>query len=290
MRASGTARAVASALLVAADDPALADLLDRGSVANAVHALSEGPGRALVRALRTRPGRALARGVERLLLPGFVAHVVLRRVIVWHLVERAAADGCTQIIVLGAGLDDLADRASARLGLAAFAVDRHVLSRAASAPERSHRVAADLTADEPLAPVLRHPAFDPTRPTLVVAEGLLMYLPRHFAQRLLRSAAVIPACRSLLATVMSPDKRGAARFQGQHRLIDRWMRKRGEPFRWGVPNHGIASLLEPCGWRPQLVAETRDPSIVGLHAEPRGPTVPPARGEIIVLATRTQQS
>ncbi|MEW2515445.1 class I SAM-dependent methyltransferase [Streptomyces sp. NPDC046870] len=104
----------------------------------------------------------------------------------------AAAGGCRQAVVLGAGLDTRAHRLPWPEGTTVFEIDqeevlafkRSVLDTLGAVP-RATRVAlaADLRQD--WTDALITAGFDPTRPTAWLAEGLVPYLPPAAEQELL---------------------------------------------------------------------------------------------------------
>lgn len=96
----------------------------------------------------------------------------------------AAAGGCRQVVVLGAGLDSRAFRLPWPEGSAVFEIDqeevlafkRSVLDTMGAVPRAARfALAADLREDWTSALIAA--GFDPTRPTAWLAEGLLPYLP-----------------------------------------------------------------------------------------------------------------
>ena len=81
-------------------------------------------------------------------------------------------------------------------------------------------------------------------PTLVIAEGLLMYLPQR---RCLTMACELLAWfrgRLRLAfSVMQLDAEGHAGFAHASPAINRWLARRGEPFRWGCAAQALDAAL-----------------------------------------------
>ncbi|MEC3953269.1 SAM-dependent methyltransferase [Nocardia sp. CDC153] len=96
----------------------------------------------------------------------------------------AAEDGIRQVVILASGLDTRPYRLAWPWGTTVFELDQpkvlafkaDVLARHEIWPTARHRaVAVDLRDDWPEA--LRAAGFDPARPTVWAAEGLLLYLP-----------------------------------------------------------------------------------------------------------------
>jgi methyltransferase (TIGR00027 family) len=122
-------------------------------------------------------------------------------------VVTAATGTCSQIVMLGAGLDSRAFRLGLTGTSTVFEIDRpavldfkqEVLDRVGAQPTcRRVPVATDLTRDD-LATVLGRAGFDPAMPTLWLAEGLFMYLTAAEADRLLDDMRSLSAPGSRLA-------------------------------------------------------------------------------------------
>jgi methyltransferase (TIGR00027 family) len=155
----------------------------------------------------------------------------------------AVAGGVRQVALLGAGLDTR----PYRLDLpATFAAKEPVLAGAVARCRR-HTVAVDLATDWTGA--LRAAGFDPARPTLWLAEGLVFYLSVDQIHALLRRAGALSAAGSrFLADVM-----GTARFDGP--LMARY-REYGA--RHGIPppfgTDDPAGLFAGGGWVAEAIS------------------------------------
>jgi methyltransferase (TIGR00027 family) len=106
-----------------------------------------------------------------------------------HLLD-AARDGIDQVVILASGLDTRAQRLEWPSGTTVFEIERaavldfkdRVLTASEGSPEpapgvRRAALRVDLREDWPTA--LRDAGFDPARPGVWLAEGLLPYLPAH---------------------------------------------------------------------------------------------------------------
>lgn len=241
-----------------------------------------------MRALKTAAGRALAHAAEHRLLPGLTHHYAGRKLAILQQFNTAfSADRWPQVAILGAGFDGLGPR------LVRDDPERRVI-------EIDHPATSAATATVPLSPadsrrlvrlpldlaaISRRDAFAccpallPQLPTVFVLEGLLMYLDRPAAAALLRVLTELClAPTAVLFTFMEPDARGGARFAEQHCAVDRWLRRRGEPFRWAMPRDELEAWLREIGldlhelidpesmrrWLAALAPNIRGPV---LHAE-----------------------
>lgn len=227
---SRTARVVALARAVGVSDlsdPLVADLLPRpdAAVANL--------GR------RMTSSRLLGRPV-RWLVGGGIDHAALRMAAIDGVVTDAVAEGCEQVVLLGAGFDTRAWRLQVLAGTDVFEVDLPATQEVKCDRLSGHEptaasvtfVPADL-AEEDLAEVLQSAGHGPDRATVWLWEGVAMYLPRaaveaslhaiggrsvtgsrlvmtFLARQLLPSAAasrvVTPAARAAFGTLGEPLK------------------------------------------------------------------------------------
>nr|WP_217497801.1 class I SAM-dependent methyltransferase [Lysobacter enzymogenes] len=176
------------------------------------------PGARLLCAVDHALGRVLLAALETLYLPGIGAHYAWRKRRIRRWALQACGDGARQLLVLGAGFDGLSLFLLERIpGLRAFeierestvAIKREALCWLGVREPRLSLIAADLSvvAIEALLPGI--PRFDPRQPTLVVAEGVLMYLEPPELQRLLRGLARTLPGAGLIATAMAPAAAGA---------------------------------------------------------------------------------
>lgn len=227
-----------------------------------------------LRVYRSRWFPSLVGWLDRVLEPGMIAHIGHRKRFVDDEVRAALATGAVQVLVLGCGLDTLAIRHAPRHPDVAFVeldlprtIDpkRAATGRAGLGAPNLHQVGAEL-GTVPLAEVLAGvPAWRPGRRSVVVAEGLLMYLDEADVRALLDAlAAQVGEGSTLVFSWLPHDEQG--RF-----LVDAVTRRSlqavGEPIRWGVRPEELAPLLRAHGWR--LV---EDPARVDLAARyPLGP-------------------
>lgn len=182
----------------------------------------------------------------------------------------AAAAGCRQVVLLGAGLDTRAFRHQWPEGLRLFELDQpevlafkeRVLSQMGAKPRCIRRaVAVDLREDWPVA--LHHAGFKPTARSAWIAEGLIPYLADDDAQRLLITIGTLSSPGSQLgldqATIQDDSLLAQARAMPAMEAIASmwrgglsgnavaWLRQRG----WQVETFNSASLRERYGRHTQ---------------------------------------
>jgi O-methyltransferase involved in polyketide biosynthesis len=231
-RASATAVLIAAATVMRGESSGSGPA-PTGAVAWCERFLSTTRGhRWLRRSVQCSPGRAWWRLVESMLLPGAVSHWMRRKREIDRLARDAAASGLTQLVVIGAGLDSLAFR---------------------NGQERLYPcielISVDMAQQDINAVLTAVPGFDRTRPTLVVIEGVLMYLPEPAVARVLRSIVSLPNPRvRLIISWMAAEPGKPVGFAGQSRFIPGWLRRRSEPKLWGSTPAAIPAFMDSLGW------------------------------------------
>jgi methyltransferase (TIGR00027 family) len=150
----------------------------------------------------------------------FYSRGVVRTRFIDDFVSGAAAGGCTQVVLLGAGLDARAFRL-ALPEADVFEVDTpsvfgfkdKVLADAGARPTARSRTAVHADLREDFAARLAGSSFDPGRPTAWVAEGVLPYLTAEQAQQVITDVGRLSAPGSRLVFEHSdkpgPDPRAA---------------------------------------------------------------------------------
>jgi len=171
-----------------------------------------------------------------------------RKLFMQQQVESAIAAGARQVLVLGAGFDTLCLRlAPQHRDVRFFEVDHPATSaakaRGASAegqPENMILIAADLGASARSKVLSEHGRWDTSQFSVLVAEGLFLYLGDDEVRGLLREAAACAAPGSRIAFSHElPDER---------RLLPMILRLVAEPFRSAVRRQGLPAYLAGTGW------------------------------------------
>jgi methyltransferase (TIGR00027 family) len=230
--------------------------------------------------------RPIAKLVERITIPGILLHYALRKKCISELVRSALANGIAQVVVIGAGFDPLSSELQREFPTAAFweidhpATQRHKV-RACSeiGIERVHFVAVDLAAAGLEREALIKSDFDPAKRTFWIAEGLLMYFPADSVSSLMKTLSTLSAPGSELAfTFMEKQGDGQLRFDSQTKLVDSWLRRRGEPFLWGTTRSELAEFVRP--WRVIRFFDHND--LRHMESDLSDETI--AKAEVICLA------
>jgi len=249
-QASTTAKLIAAAMVMLHTDPRTRDLVTPEAAALSERCLS-GADRWLAASARHPASRAGWRALERFMLPGIVRHFALRKRWIERQCRAAIDDGATRVIVLGAGFDTL----GYRLGLESDRVEvievdhpaTQAAKRAAIESPASHPlrfIACDLAQHELPASLMNDP-----RKTIVIAEGLLMYLGEHTVDRLFdRVRALSPAGVRFIFSHLVLWPSGRAGLRPCSRAVDAWLAWRGEPFTWAIAPQAVPALLHRHGF------------------------------------------
>jgi methyltransferase (TIGR00027 family) len=288
--ASATARLIAASLTCMRYSGIADGRVPPETLALADAALCDaGVGMRLLReALRLSMVRRIFTAMEARVLPGIQWHYVLRKQRLQQWAMQAHAQGYEQLLILGAGFDGLGLSFARRARASVVEVDhpatqaqkRLAMEHVGTLAPTLHLHAIDLATGQ-LRDVLCHSELHQDVPTLVVAEGLLMYLPQ---QRCLTMASELLAWfrgRLRLAfSVMRLDTNGYAGFAGASPAVNRWLARRGEPFGWGCTAQALDAALNRLQLR-ELACH--DPSAA---PSPPAPGWHPCSGEDLRLVER----
>jgi len=286
--ASRTAQLIAASLVLLHHDPKRSRLVSKTAVDLCAHVLEDHSSqtRLFLKIVQQTWFRPIAKLVERITIPGILLHYALRKKCIRELVRSALANGVPQVVVLGAGFDPLSSELQGEFPTALFweidhpATQRHKV-RACSeiGIERVHFVAVDLVATGLEREALIKSDFDPAKQTFWIAEGLLMYFPADVVSSLMKTLSTLSAPGSELAfTFMEKQGDGPLRFDSQTKLVDSWLRRRGEPFLWGTTRSELANIVSP--WRVIRIFDHDD--LRQMHSGCADEVI--AKGEVICLA------
>jgi methyltransferase (TIGR00027 family) len=254
--ASGTALLIAASLVLLHGHPKYSGLVSKTSADLCAHTLERYSlqTRLLLKIVRHGWFRPIAKVIERITIPGILLHYALRKKCIAALARSALTNGARQVVVVGAGFDPLClDLQRDFPDVQFWEIDHPATQRHKARVfleidgERLHFVAVDLNAALDGETLIKS-GFDPAQRTFWIAEGLLMYLPADIVSSLMRTLKSLSASGSEFAfTFMERQSDGRIRFHSQRKLVDWWLRGRGEPFLWGTTQGELADLMRP--WR-----------------------------------------
>lgn len=285
---SHTARLVARSLFLASRDERLALLLapQAAEVLAGIPEVSSGCFAALVK----RPWmRRMIFRIERLALPGVIVHYLVRKLGIETEVRKAIAAGAGRVVVIGAGFDTLAWRLHGEFPEVEWIEVDHPATQATKARSLGESpnlrfVGHDLVEQRPVSFSLDEKG-KRSKPTVVVIEGVTMYLTEAGVAELLADAARLagPGGRVIL-TFMEKGPDGSIDFQGQNRAVRWWLRLCSEPFLWGISRSQLGTFLRGSGLREERVIDHAD--FRKLLLSPRGlGSIALAEGECLCVCS-----
>lgn len=276
-RASSTAKVIAASTLLAASDPQRATLVDAAALPLCRAFLSVGAADRWLRAAAELPAcRPVWRALERWTYPGIVAHYGARKRAIESRTHAAIEAGATCVVILGAGFDTLALRLAEQYPKVRWVEVDHPDTQAAKRAGMAHAgmawpgnvqtVPLDVS-DGDLSQLVATRSDDHV---VLIMEGLLMYLPEEAAMALLIRPLGQPVAASVrrIFTYMVRWPEGRAGFRPASRLIDAWLRWRGEPFRWYATPDALRLALQRQGL--SIVEHLEPPFDDKLKDHPQG--------------------
>ena len=262
---SRTALVVAGGVVFAAGEPAMQDIVDPDAARLTRSMLRmNAMGNRLLRLIDSRAGRILIRLIERCTIPGVIRHWNCRKRWFEQAWRRAHVDGFDTMVVLGSGFDTLSLRVAIEPGASIRTID---VDHPATLAARRYGIAGHVPQSHTLVEhdlgqsglgVALGGAISADSSTFVLIEGVLMYLEPGRVSRLFAELSSLKLRRLRVAfTFMECSESAPPAFRPRSRLVDLWLRWRGEPFRSGLDPDELKKWLEEQGF--QLLDFSRTP-------------------------------
>ncbi len=226
-------------------------------------------------------------GIERIALPGVIAHYLTRKLAIEEEVRNALVAGVSRVVVIGAGFDTLVWRLHREFPEVQWIEVDHPATQAikvrslGQAPNL-HYLSHDLVTSLPLARRLEQTQGHGL-PTVTLIEGVTMYLEAEKVVELLEDCAGLAGTRGrVILTFMEMDEHGSFDFRGQNRWVRWWLKLRSEPFLWGISQGDLKPFLHRCGL--ESVRLIRHTHLREEFLTPRGlEDIPLAEGECVCV-------
>ncbi|MRG94648.1 class I SAM-dependent methyltransferase [Polyangium spumosum] len=259
-RPSLTAKKIARFLILIDAVPRLGPLLPEGaaSAAEAILRASGAVGRRQIDMMRAPWTQRFYEIAEAFTARGQLVWFGLRKRWMADVVEEAIAGGATQLLVVGAGFDPLAAMVARRhpevtcveVDAPATAEPKRRGVRGAGFERTNlHICAADLS-KRSLGEVLRGTPWRSDARSVVVAEGLLMYLDVKDVKAFLGAIREHTTAGSHLAfSYVDGDDAGRPHLGTLDWPIRATLRIAGERMRWGIRPRELAGFVEAAGFR-----------------------------------------
>ena len=283
-RPSVTAIKIARGIVFVGEDPRVRELLPPGTVELNAQILREAqlltPS---TEKLYRKPWfRSFAQWVARKTTPGQMMTLPTKKRFLDDEVRRAIEGGARQLLLVGAGFDTLAVRVAREFAdIGCFEIDHPATQRVkrgaieSAKLERSnlHLVAVDLASTSLPEALEQAPHWKSDVVSVVVAEGVLMYLDESDVVTFLEGVRATTAAGStLLFTYVRTDEHGVLLIGKNTGFTRAALKISGEPLKWGIRQDALADFLEAWGYTldqsptpEQLRAQYLEP--VGLGDE-----------------------
>ena len=268
-RPSNTARKVALNIVTLGAVPHMRNILPAGIVdaTAALLAASGTVGATGIRWSRSRRMVSVYRAFD-WMMPGQFEAFAHRKAFCEHHVREGIGAGTGQVLVLGAGYDTMGWRLAPEFpGAQFFEIDHPATARpkakgidAMGSRANLHLIAEDLGQRQLVDVLSANQRWRSTAPTVIVAEGLLMYLAPEAVGALFTQCATVTGPGSRIAFThigTGPDGRPDA---GPWTGLVLWLLKVcGEPWLWSVQPEALGTFLKDKNWTiaPNLL-ESRD--------------------------------
>ncbi len=201
------------------------------------------------------------------MLPGQFEAFAHRKAFCERQVRDGIGAGATQILVLGAGYDTMGWRLGPEFsGVNFFEIDHPATARlkargieAMGQRENLCLISEDLSKRKLVDVLAAKESWDQSAKTVIIAEGLVMYLPPEAVRGLFCQAAEITGVGSRIAFSYIPTGSDGRPDAGRWSGLMLWLQKAiGEPWIWSIRPEELGLFLEESGWKnaPELAGGT----------------------------------
>ncbi len=257
-RPSKTARKVALNIVTLGAKPGMEEVLPAGIV-DATARLVVASGAAGATSVRWSLSRKMVTVYEAFdwMMPGQFEAFAHRKAFCEHQVREGIGAGASQVLVLGAGYDTIGWRlASEFAGVEFFEIDHPATARlkakgigAMGSRTNLHLIAEDLGKRQLVDVLHGNEAWSLTAPTVIVAEGLLMYLSPEVVGTLFDQCAVISGAGSRVVFTYVGTRSDGRPDAGPWTRLVLWILKvGGEPWLWSIRPEELNLFLKEHSW------------------------------------------
>jgi len=258
---SRTAYKVAMCILTLSLKPGMAKILPPGIV-QATEQLLVASGLAKVKTVRwAKSARMLSvyQAFDRL-MPGQFEALGHRKAFCEQQVREAIGAGAKQVLVLGAGFDTLCWRLAAEFPAVQFFEFDHPATASPKAKgveamggrDNLHLVAEDLGQQKLVDLLSGLSDWDPDAQSIIIAEGLVMYLPAEAVGEMFRQCFAAVGDGSRIAFSYIPSGADGRPDVGKWTGLMLWLQNvSGEPWLWSIHPANLSSYLSSLGWTCQ---------------------------------------
>ncbi len=192
------------------------------------------------------------------ILPGQFEALAHRKAFCERQVREGIAAGATQILILGAGYDTISWRLAPEFPQVSFFEIDHPATAGLKAKgiatmgqRENHVLIAENLGERTLVDTLASCGpWDRRARTVIVAEGLVMYLTDQAVHGLFSQCAAVAGPGSRFAFSYIPMGADGRPDVGRWTGLMLWLQNLiGEPWLWSIRPDGLGSFLEQAGWK-----------------------------------------
>lgn len=257
-RPSRTAYKVALNIVTLGAKEEMREVLPPGIV-DATMRLLLASGAATERTIRWTHSRRMVRVYEAFdwMLPGQFEAFGHRKAFCQRQVTEGIADGVTQVLVLGAGYDTLGWRLAPEFpGVNFFEIDHPATmkSKARGVEAMGERdnlilIPADLGKRTLADTLTESKLWNHAAQAVIIAEGLVMYLPGGAVRDMFRQCAAVTGAGSRIAFSYIPSGADGRPDVGRSTGLMLWLQRVvGEPWIWSIRPEELRPFLAASGW------------------------------------------
>ena len=197
------------------------------------------------------------RVMDFLYVPGMGYHYLFRKLFIEKQLHRGLMNGARQVIVLGAGLDTLAIRMAknhATVGFFEIDLPHTQQTKIRILEQTNHAIphncifkSADLSQASLESVLCEEKTFDRNLPTLIIIEGVLMYLTENEVRALFTSLRSLFAdnLTVVFGAMAAPDNDGNLCL----RITSSLLQRGGEATKWHCSSASMPAFLSGLGYR-----------------------------------------
>ncbi len=265
---SKTARKVALNIVTLGAKPGMDKVLPPGIIETTAKLLlaSGAVGATAVRWSRSRRMVSVYEAFD-WMMPGQFEAFGHRKAFCERQVREGIGGGATQVLVLGAGYDTMGWRLAPEFAdVNFFEIDHPATARlkakgieAMGPQDNLHMISEDLGKRKLVDVLEADDSWDSKMQTVIVAEGLLMYLPPEAVRDLFNQCTAIAGPGSRIAFTYIATGADSRPDAGRWTGLVLWILKvTGEPWLWSIQPEKLGPFLEDKGWTnsPELVGTT----------------------------------
>lgn len=257
-RPSKTARKVALNIVTLGAKPGMQEVLPPGIVDATARLLveSRAAGATGVKWSRSRKIVIVYKAFD-WMMPGQFEAFAHRKAFCERQVREGIGTGASQVLVLGAGYDTIGWRLAPEFAdVEFFEIDHPATARfkakgiaAMGSRTNLHLIAEDLGKRQLVDVLHANEVWDHTVPTVIVAEGLLMYLPSKAVGALFEQCAAISGAGSRVAFTYVGTRSDGRPDAGPWTRLVMWILKvGGEPWLWSIRSEELGLFLKEHSW------------------------------------------